>query len=232
MAERLLVQKIKDDIEKKSEDLKTELNKIKQQEDILDYIKGIIDITQENVLNFPYYEDDEQDEGKDNFETMLNYTLKDKKSIEDFKSQIKNLYFLDKVGYSNTKQYEVAKNALEKYRNTIIKEYENLVNSNTIKREIEQKEVIMKKLDRTRNELEKSVLEIEDIDEFYDGLKYADISASDQTSILYMIFENNLQAILRTLKELTEVEQEQQAKKDNDDKHQNRFIIYQEIEKI
>ncbi len=232
MAERLLVQKIKDDIEKKSEDLKTELNKIKQQEDILDYIKGIIDITQENVLNFPYYEDDEQDEGKDNFETMLNYTLKDKKSIEDFKSQIKNLYFLDKVGYSNTKQYEVAKNSLEKYRNTIIKEYENLVNSNTIKREIEQKEVIMKKLDRTRNELEKSVLEIEDIDEFYDGLKYADISASDQTSILYMIFENNLQAILRTLKELTEVEQEQQAKKDNDDKHQNRFIIYQEIEKI
>ena len=163
---------------------------------------------------------------------MLNYTLKDKKSIEDFKSQIKNLYFLDKVGYSNTKQYEVAKNSLEKYRNTIIKEYENLVNSNTIKREIEQKEVIMKKLDRTRNELEKSVLEIEDIDEFYDGLKYADISASDQTSILYMIFENNLQAILRTLKELTEVEQEQQAKKDNDDKHQNRFIIYQEIEKI
>lgn len=232
MAERLLVQKIKDDIEKKSEDLKTELNKIKQQEDILDYIKGIIDITQENVLNFPYYEDNEQDEGKDNFETMLNYTLKDKKSIEDFKSQIKNLYFLDKVGYSNTKQYEVAKNSLEKYRNTIIKEYENLVNSNTIKREIEQKEVIMKKLDRTRNELEKSVLEIEDIDEFYDGLKYADISASDQTSILYMIFENNLQAILRTLKELTEVEQEQQAKKDNDDKHQNRFIIYQEIEKI
>lgn len=230
MTESLLVQKIIDNIAKKEKELKNELTDIKQKEDLLDYIKGMIDITAENTLNFPYYNDEDESEGKDNFEAMLRYTLKYENLINDFKMQIKNLYFLDKVGYSNTKQYETAKNSLEEYRTKIISAYNNFITNNTIKKALEEKETIIKKLEKTESILEKNILETEDIDSFYDGLKYTDINDSDKTSILYVIFENNLQAILRTFQELKDVEQEKKDKKDSkkDDKYENRFIIYQE----
>ena len=97
MIEGQIIHKLKQDIEEKERSYQKELQKIKEEKELLAYIKGMLDITAGNVSNFPYYDsnDLETKDAEEDFNVMLKYTLKENRIIASFKAEIKNLYFLD-----------------------------------------------------------------------------------------------------------------------------------------
>ena len=90
-----IIEKIKLDIEERKNSYQKELQKIKEEKNLLGYIKGILEITENNVSNFPYYDsrDPETADAALDFDVMLKYTLKADSIIASFKSEIKNLYY-------------------------------------------------------------------------------------------------------------------------------------------
>ena len=118
MEEQEIVKKLKLDIEERERSYQKELAKIKKEDDLLNYIKGMLDITQNSVSNFPYYDGENKDNeaAEEDFNMMLKYTLKEDKIIASFKSEIKNLYYLEKIGYQHAEQYAETIKKLEEYR--------------------------------------------------------------------------------------------------------------------
>ena len=209
MKEEKIVQKLKQDIEEKERSYQKELQKIKKEDDLLAYIKGILNITEKDVSNFPYYsdtsEDKEEQDAIDNFNIMLKYTLKEDKIIASFKAEVKNLCYLEKIGYQHAEQYEETKKHLEDYREKIKKAYEDLIANETLKKATAKKENILKQLDNVKNKLQEEKTEIENIDSFYEGLQYANLSESEKTEILFSIYEKNLEIEEGKLKALNHI---------------------------
>ena len=208
MSDSSIMKKLKLDIEERERSYQKELEKIKEEKNLLNYIKGMLDITEESVTNFPYYDgsDKEQDEAEEDFNVMLKYTLKEDKIIASFKAEIKNLYYLEKIGYQHAEQYQETKKKLEEYRQKIKEAYQELIENETLKKAITNKEEILTKLDTLKEQLEeKNVGEIDNIDAFYEELQYANLSESEKTAILISILERNLKIELNYLSELKEV---------------------------
>lgn len=208
MSDSSIMQKLKLDIEERERSYQKELEKIKEEKNLLNYIKGMLDITEESVTNFPYYDgrNKEQEEAEEDFNVMLKYTLKEDKIIASFKSEIKNLYYLEKIGYQHAEQYQETKKKLEEYRQKIKEAYQELIENETLKKAITNKEQILIKLDTLKEQLEeKSAGEIDDVDGFYEELQYANLSESEKTAILISILKRNLKLQLDYLNELKEV---------------------------
>ena len=202
-----IIKKLKLDIEERERSYQKELQKIRAEDNLLNYIKGMLDITKDNVANFPYYDSkDKEEESEEDFNVMLKYTLKDDKVISEFKSEIKNLYFLEKIGYQHAEQYEDAKRKLEEYRNKIEEAYEELKNNETLKKITAKKEEILEKLATLKEKLQEEDAEIENIDTFYECMQYANLSDKEKTTILVSILEKNLLYQQRKLQELEELE--------------------------
>ena len=195
MEEQEIVKKLKLDIEERERSYQKELAKIKKEDDLLNYIKGMLDITQNSVSNFPYYDGENKDNeaAEEDFNMMLKYTLKEDKIIASFKSEIKNLYYLEKIGYQHAEQYAETIKKLEEYRLKIQDAYNDLITNETLKKATIKKEEILKKLDTVKDHLTETQEEIENIDSFYEGLQYAHLSESEKTAILLSIFERNIQ---------------------------------------
>lgn len=195
MEEQEIVKKLKLDIEERERSYQKELAKIKKEDDLLNYIKGMLDITQNSVSNFPYYDGENKDNeaAEEDFNMMLKYTLKEDKIIASFKSEIKNLYYLEKIGYQHAEQYAETIKKLEEYRLKIQDAYNDLITNETLKKATIKKEEILKKLDTVKDHLTETQEEIENIDSFYEGLQYAHLSDSEKTAILLSIFERNIQ---------------------------------------
>ena len=195
MEEQESVKKLKLDIEERERSYQKELAKIKKEDDLLNYIKGMLDITQNSVSNFPYYDGENKDNeaAEEDFNMMLKYTLKEDKIIASFKSEIKNLYYLEKIGYQHAEQYAETIKKLEEYRLKIQDAYNDLITNETLKKATIKKEEILKKLDTVKDHLTETQEEIENIDSFYEGLQYAHLSESEKTAILLSIFERNIQ---------------------------------------
>lgn len=231
MQENQIVEKLKLDIEEKERSYQKELQKIRKEDNLLNYIKGMLDITKNDVSNFPYYEEDdasEDEEARDNFNLMLKYTLKEDNIIASFKAEIKNLYYLEKIGYQQAEQYQEIKKKIAEYRKTIEESYKELITNETLKNATAKKENILKKLDNVKDHLEEPQEEIENIDSFYEGLQYAHLSESEKTSILLSVFEKNLKIQQEKLESLNKIESEKiierkigRIKQDNITKVQN-----------
>lgn len=209
MSDSSIMQKLKLDIEERERSYQKELEKIKKEKNLLNYIKGMLDITEESVTNFPYYDgrNKEQEEAEEDFNVMLKYTLKEDKIIASFKSEIKNLYYLEKIGYQHAEQYQETKKKLEEYRQKIKEAYQELIENETLKKAITNKEQILIKLDTLKEQLEeKSAGEIDDVDGFYEELQYANLSESEKTAILISILKRNLKLQLDYLNELKEAD--------------------------
>ena len=209
MNERQIIHKLIQDIEEKERSYQKELQKIKAEKELLAYIKGMLDITENNVVNFPYYNPNEEEtkEAEEDFNVMLKYTLKDDNIISSFKSEIKNLYFLEKIGYRHAEQYQETINHLEEYRNKIKNAYQELVSNETLKKVTAKKEETLHKLEDLKERLQsKDILEISDIDSFYDELKIANLSESEKTAILLLALEKNLKVQQQQLQEMQQVE--------------------------
>ena len=75
MIEGQIIHKLKQDIEEKERSYQKELQKIKEEKELLAYIKGMLDITAANVSNFPYYDpnDLETKDAEEDFNVMLKY---------------------------------------------------------------------------------------------------------------------------------------------------------------
>ena len=88
MIEGQIIHKLKLDIEEKERSYQKELQKIKAENELLAYIKGMLDITEGNVSNFPYYDSNDLDtkEAEEDFNVMLKYTLKEDCIIDSFSS--------------------------------------------------------------------------------------------------------------------------------------------------
>ena len=172
MREKEIIGKLKQDIKEKERSYKQELEKIKKEDNLLNYIRGMLEITKDNVSNFPYYDgtDDTQDDSEEDFNVMLKYTLKEDKIIASFKAEIKNLYYLEKIGYQHAEQYEDTKRKLMEYRQKIKDAYEELIANETLKKAIAKKETILTKLDTLKETLEEEAKETEKIDDFYESL--------------------------------------------------------------
>ena len=186
MREKEIIGKLKQDIKEKERSYKQELEKIKKEDNLLNYIRGMLEITKDNVSNFPYYDgtDDTQDDSEEDFNVMLKYTLKEDKIIASFKAEIKNLYYLEKIGYQHAEQYEDTKRKLKEYRQKIKDAYEELIANETLKKAIAKKETILTKLDTLKETLEEETKETEKIDDFYESLQYANLSESEKTKVL------------------------------------------------
>lgn len=193
MREQNIVEKLKLDIEEREKTYQKELEKIKKEDDLLNYIKGMLAITKTSVSNFPYYDGTNQEDevAEEDFNIMLKYTLKEDKIISSFKSEIKNLYYLEKIGYQHAEQYQETIKKLEDYRSKIEEAYEELLHNETLKKATEKKEEIIKKLDVVKEHLIEPE-EIENIDSFYEGLQYAHLSETEKTSILLSILEKTI----------------------------------------
>lgn len=210
MREKEIIGKLKQDIKEKERSYKQELEKIKKEDNLLNYIRGMLEITKDNVSNFPYYDgtDDTQDDSEEDFNVMLKYTLKEDKIIASFKAEIKNLYYLEKIGYQHAEQYEDIKRKLMEYRQKIKDAYEELIANETLKKAIAKKETILTKLDTLKETLEEEAKETEKIDDFYESLQYANLSESEKTKVLISIFEKNTALEQEYLKELEQAEKE------------------------
>ena len=210
MREKEIIGKLKQDIKEKERSYKQELEKIKKEDNLLNYIRGMLEITKDNVSNFPYYDgtDDTQDDSEEDFNVMLKYTLKEDKIIASFKAEIKNLYYLEKIGYQHAEQYEDTKRKLKEYRQKIKDAYEELIANETLKKAIAKKETILTKLDTLKETLEEEAKETEKIDDFYESLQYANLSESEKTKVLISIFEKNIALEQEYLKELEQAEKE------------------------
>lgn len=210
MREKEIIGKLKQDIKEKERSYKQELEKIKKEDNLLNYIKGMLEITKDNVSNFPYYDgtDDTQDDAEEDFNVMLKYTLKEDKIIASFKAEIKNLYYLEKIGYQHAEQYEDTKRKLMEYRQKIKDAYEELIANETLKKAIAKKEMILTKLDVLKEKLEEETKETEKIDDFYESLQYANLSESEKTKVLISIFEKNTRLEQEYLKQLEQEEKE------------------------
>lgn len=210
MREKKIIGKLKQDIKEKERSYKQELEKIKKEDNLLNYIRGMLEITKDNVSNFPYYDgtDDTQDDSEEDFNVMLKYTLKEDKIIASFKAEIKNLYYLEKIGYQHAEQYEDTKRKLKEYRQKIKDAYEELIANETLKKAIAKKETILTKLDTLKETLEEEAKETEKIDDFYESLQYANLSESEKTKVLISIFEKNTALEQEYLKELEQAEKE------------------------
>ena len=209
MNERQIIHKLILDIEAKERSYQKELQKIKAEKELLAYIKGMLDITENNVVNFPYYNPNEEDtkEAEEDFNLMLKYTLKEDNIISSFKTEIKNLYFLEKIGYRHAEQYQETINHLEEYRNKIKNAYQELVSNETLKKVTAKKEETLHKLKDLKEKLQdKDILEINDIDSFYGELKLANLSESEKTAILLLVLEKNLKVQKQQLQEIQLVE--------------------------
>ncbi len=222
MEDKGIISKLKSDIEERERSYQKELQKIKKEETLLEYIKGMLDITEKNVNNFPYYDgsDLSQEEAEDDFNVMLKYTLKEDKIISSFKAEIKNLYYLEKIGYQHAEQYEETKKKLEEYRLKIKKAYDELIMNETLKKATTKKENILKKLDCLKDKLQEGDSEIENIDSFYEGLQYANLSESEKTEILISVFEKNIAIETKKMRELDK------------DKGTFKYSVHKEIGKI
>ena len=53
MSDSSIMKKLKLDIEERERSYQKELEKIKEEKNLLNYIKGMLDITEESVTNFP-----------------------------------------------------------------------------------------------------------------------------------------------------------------------------------
>ena len=210
MREKEIIGKLKQDIKEKERSYKQELEKIKKEDNLLNYIRGMLEITKDNVSNFPYYDgtDDTQDDSEEDFNVMVKYTLKEDKIIASFKAEIKNLYYLEKIGYQHAEQYEDTKRKLMEYRQKIKDAYEELIANETLKKAIAKKETILTKLDTLKETLEEEAKETEKIDDFYESLQYANLSESEKTKVLISIFEKNTALEQEYLKELEQAEKE------------------------
>ena len=210
MIEGQIIHKLKLDIEEKERSYQKELQKIKAENELLAYIKGMLDITEGNVSNFPYYDPNDLDtkEAEEDFNVMLKYTLKEDRIIASFKAEVKNLYFLEKIGYRHAEQYQETKERLEEYRRKIEQSYQELISNETLKKATAKKEEILKKLSDLKTSLvNENMLEIQDIDSFYEELKYANLSENEKTAILLSVLEKNLKKKKKRLEELENIEQ-------------------------
>lgn len=199
-----MIEKLKIDMEEKKSSYEKELAKIKKEDMLLDYIKGMLAITENNVCNFPYYDasskNQDELEAEEDFNAMLKYTLKEDKIIASFKSEIKNMYFLEKIGYKHAEQYEETKKKLEEYRLKISQAYEELIKNDSIKKIAKTKEQIIKRLDYLIEELQENK-EVENIDKFYECLQYTNLQENEKTAVLLSVFQKN---IILQQKKLTE----------------------------
>lgn len=190
-----MIEKLKIDMEEKKSSYEKELAKIKKEDMLLDYIKGMLAITENNVCNFPYYDasskNQDELEAEEDFNAMLKYTLKEDKIIASFKSEIKNMYFLEKIGYKHAEQYEETKKKLEEYRLKISQAYEELIKNDSIKKIAKTKEQIIKRLDYLIEELQENK-EVENIDKFYECLQYTNLQENEKTAVLLSVFQKNI----------------------------------------
>lgn len=214
MIEEKIVEKLKLDIKQRERSYQKELAKIKKEDTLLNYIKGMLEITKNNVSNFPYYDGNNQEEedALEDFNMMLKYTLKEDEIISSFKSEIKNLYYLEKIGYYHAEQYQETKRKLEEYRIKIEQAYNELITNEILKKATVKKEEILQKLDNLKESLEEEQKEIENIDSFYEGLQYANLSENEKTSILLSIFEKNIKKEQERIKELNNLKQHTERK--------------------
>lgn len=214
MIEEKIVEKLKLDIKQRERSYQKELAKIKKEDTLLNYIKGMLEITKNNVSNFPYYDGNNQEEedALEDFNMMLKYTLKEDEIISSFKSEIKNLYYLEKIGYYHAEQYQETKRKLEEYRIKIEQAYNELITNEILKKATVKKEEILQKLDNLTESLEEEQKEIENIDSFYEGLQYANLSENEKTSILLSIFEKNIKKEQDRIKELNDLKQHTERK--------------------
>lgn len=201
MEDEKILTKLKQDIKEKKESYQKEISKIKEENNLLGYIKGVLDITKQDVSNFPYYNKlvvTEDEHSYDNFKTMLKYTLKEDKIIASFEQEIKNLYYLHQIGYENIEQYQEIKEKLNKYRDKIEEVYKDLVKNNTLQKMVED---LTKKIEKLYSLEEKLVYQKElvtdDIVEFYQELKLSNLTEKELTSILLLVFKNNLKYQLK-----------------------------------
>ena len=201
MEDEKILTKLKQDIKEKKESYQKEISKIKEENNLLGYIKGVLDITKQDVSNFPYYNKlvvTEDEHSYDNFKTMLKYTLKEDKIIASFEQEIKNLYYLHQIGYENIEQYQEIKEKLNKYRDKIEEVYKDLVKNNTLQKMVEDLTKKIEKLDSLEEKLVyQKELATDDIVEFYQELKLSNLTEKELTSILLLVFKNNLKYQLK-----------------------------------
>jgi gas vesicle protein len=201
MEDEKILTKLKQDIKEKKESYQKEISKIKEENNLLGYIKGVLDITKQDVSNFPYYNKlvvTEDEHSYDNFKTMLKYTLKEDKIIASFEQEIKNLYYLHQIGYENIEQYQEIKEKLNKYRDKIEEVYKDLVKNNTLQKMVEDLTQKIEKLDSLEEKLVyQKELVTDDIVEFYQELKLSNLTEKELTSILLLVFKNNLKYQLK-----------------------------------
>lgn len=201
MEDEKILTKLKQDIKEKKESYQKEISKIKEENNLLGYIKGVLDITKQDVSNFPYYNKlvvTEDEHSYDNFKTMLKYTLKEDKIIASFEQEIKNLYYLHQIGYENIEQYQEIKEKLNKYRDKIEEVYKDLVKNNTLQKMAEDLTQKIEKLDSLEEKLVyQKELVTDDIVEFYQELKLSNLTEKELTSILLLVFKNNLKYQLK-----------------------------------
>ena len=188
-----ILEKLKSDMNIKKANYNKELQKMEKETDLLNYIKGMLDITENNVSNFPYYDKvtKEDKEAEEHFNTMLKYTLKEDKIISSFKSEIKNLYFLEKIGYYHAEQYQETIKKLEEYRLKIKAAYLELQKEKSQKTQTNNNKNILKQLEKLEKSLEEQK-EVKNIDNFYESLQYSNLSESEKTQVLFFVLENNL----------------------------------------
>lgn len=207
MREKEIIEKLKNDIASRKESYQKEVEQISQEENLLRYIKGMLDITAESITSFPYYDGSEEEtkEASNIFNEMLKYTLKEDNIIEEFKAEIKNLYFLEKIGYQHAIQYQETLKNLASFRTKIEQAYLAISHSQDLQELKDKKQQIILDLNQLVAILEDDNQEVENIDEFYKKIQYTSLPEIDKTEILLLVLKRNTRLQSQRVKLLQEI---------------------------
>lgn len=192
MKEQEIIKKLKNDIASRKESYQKELEKIQKDEMLLQYMKGMLDITESNVSNFPYYDQTEDEsDARLTFNEMLKYTLKEDSIIKSFQTEIKNLYFLEKIGYQHAPQYQETVTNIMSFREKIAQAYNQMITNQNLEEFKSKKKNILLKLDNLIKLVEEENQEVEDLDGLYEKLELTSLKEVDKTEILLLFLKRN-----------------------------------------
>lgn len=226
MREKEIIKKLKYDIASRKETYQKELEQISQEENLLRYIKGMLEITAESMASFPYYDGSEEEtkDARNMFNEMLKYTLKEDNIIQEFKSEIKNLYFLEKIGYQHAIQYQETLKKIDSFRTKIEQAYLAITHSQDLDDLKYKKQQIILDLNQLVMILEDENQEVENIDELYKKIQYTSLPEADKTEILLLILKRNTILQSHKVKLLKEI----LAHQEKNNKTNNNYLLLSE----
>lgn len=187
-----MLDKILNILREKEKDTSDFLNGVAFERERRAYRDDILQLSSTDVSLLPAYYINSNEEAQQDFSNLLNSIYSEQDSIDNFMTELKNLYYLNKSELTTLTQYGAAKRVILDFINKLKDEALAEKKIDRIKeKEYVDKLSIIKKLIRYFSSKPGSV-ELKNIDNLIMMLNILDFSIEDKNDALVIVIENNV----------------------------------------